>query len=83
MRMSEFWTLADEEFGRLHSRTLVRDHVVTALGDRTAEQALDAGTDPREVWFALCEDLEVPRERWWGRQETRRGRTGSSGRGRR
>jgi hypothetical protein len=26
------------------------------------------------VWLALAADLEVPRERWWGREEPARGR---------
>jgi para-aminobenzoate synthetase/4-amino-4-deoxychorismate lyase len=69
VRVSEFWTLVDEEFGRAQGRSLVRDHVVGALGHRTAEQALEAGDDPREVWLALAAELEVPRERWWGRDE--------------
>ena len=67
VRMSEFWTLVDDEFGRAQGRTLVRDHVIGALGHRTAEQALEAGEEPREVWLALVADLEVPPERWWGR----------------
>jgi hypothetical protein len=67
VRMSEFWTLVDDEFGRAQGRALVRDHVVGALGHRTAEQALEAGEEPREVWLALVADLEVPQERWWGR----------------
>jgi hypothetical protein len=67
VRMSEFWTLVDDEFGRAQGRALVRDHVVGALGHRTAEQALETGEEPREVWLALVADLEVPQERWWGR----------------
>jgi Protein of unknown function (DUF3046) len=67
MRMSEFWTLVDDEFGRAQGRALVRDHVIGTLGDRSAEQALEAGEEPREVWLALAADLEVPPERWWGR----------------
>ena len=69
MRQSEFWTLVDDEFGRGYGRTLVRDHVVGGLGHRTAEQALAQGEDPRTVWFALCEELQVPPERRWGRDE--------------
>jgi Protein of unknown function (DUF3046) len=64
--MSEFWELVDEEFGRSHSRVLVRDHVIRSLRDRTPQAALDDGTDPREVWMALCDDLEVPEGRRWG-----------------
>jgi len=74
--MSDFWVLVDGEFGAAQGRALVRDHVVGTLGHRTAEQALAAGVDAREVWFALCDDLQVPPERRWGREEGQR-----SGRG--
>jgi hypothetical protein len=74
VRQSEFWTLIDDEFGAAQGRTLVRDHVVAALDYRTAQQALDAGLDPRDVWLALAADLEVPPERWYGREEPARGR---------
>jgi hypothetical protein len=66
VRLSEFWKLVDEEFGRAQGRTLVRDHVVGTLGHRTAQQALDAGDDPREVWLALAVDQDVPEDRRWG-----------------
>ncbi len=67
MRHSEFWTLLEEEFGAAHGRALARDHVLRTLAYRTPEQALAEHVDPREVWFALCEDLDVPPERRWGR----------------
>jgi hypothetical protein len=78
--MSDFWGLVDGEFGAVQGRTLVRDHVLGALAHRTAQQALDAGDEPRAVWFALCDDLDVPPERRWGVEDaqvargTRRGR---------
>lgn len=72
MRSSEFWELMREEFGATYADTLAREHVVSALGERTPVQALDAGIDPREVWLAVCADLQVPRERWWGKQDPRR-----------
>ena len=83
--MSEFWVLVEDEFGAGPGRTLVRDHVLGALAHRTAEQALEAGEDARSVWFALCEDLQVPAERRWGREEPhgRSGRTGPTGPARR
>lgn len=40
------------------------DHVLTRLGGRTAEQAIEAGVEPRAVWRALCADFDVPREQW-------------------
>lgn len=74
MRHSEFWTLVEDEFGPAYGRTLVRDHVVGGLGHRTAQRALDAGEHPRAVWFALCDEMEVPAERRWGRDEPARRR---------
>jgi hypothetical protein len=80
MRMSEFWTLVDEEFGPGQGRALVRDHVLGSLAHRTAEQALAAGEDAREVWLALCDDLQVPPERQWGRDQAGdRGRASQRG----
>jgi hypothetical protein len=67
--MSDFWGLVDGEFGPARGRILVRDHVLGTLGHRTAEQALGEGEDPRAVWAALCDDLDVPPERRFGRDE--------------
>ena len=49
VRSSEFWELMRAEFGAAYAGTLAREHVVSQLGERTAEQALAAGIDPREV----------------------------------
>lgn len=57
----------DEEFGGSYARTLARTHVLGALGDRTAQAALDEGEAPRTVWLALCDDLDVPASRRHGR----------------
>jgi hypothetical protein len=78
--MSEFWTLVDDEFGAARGRTLVRDHVLGALGHRTPAEALDAGEEPRTVWFALCDDLDVPDERRWGPPEDRPASRAAGGR---
>lgn len=72
MRHSEFWTLVEEEFGPAHGRALVQDHVLRSLGYRTAGEALEAHEEPRTVWVALCDELDVPAERRWGRDPTRR-----------
>ncbi|NIZ92943.1 DUF3046 domain-containing protein [Kineococcus rubinsiae] len=74
MRVSEFWTLVDEEFGSAYGRSLAADHVLLALGDRTPDAALDAGEDPKVIWLALCEALDVPPERRLGRDKAARRR---------
>lgn len=68
MRLSDFWRLMDDEFGRTYARSLAADQVMAALGDRTASQALEAGARPRDVWVAVCDAMGVP--------ETRRGGAG-------
>ncbi len=64
MRLSEFRELVDAEFGTVPATSLLVDHVLTELGGRTAAQAIEDGTPPREVWRALCRDFDVPRARW-------------------
>ncbi|WP_407342390.1 DUF3046 domain-containing protein [Pengzhenrongella phosphoraccumulans] len=66
MRHREFWALVDEVFGEAYGRTLASDQVIGALGSRTAEQAIEDGDEPRTVWHALCDALEVPEARRWG-----------------
>lgn len=74
MRLSEFWTLMDEEFGATYARLLARTHVLGALGGRTADEALEAGERPRTVWIALCDDMDVPEDRRLGRDPAHRRR---------
>ena len=66
MRYREFWALVEEVFGEAYGRTLAADQVVGALGDRTAAQAIEDGVEPRSVWHALCDALDVPEARRWG-----------------
>jgi hypothetical protein len=64
MRLTEFRELVDGQFGRVRGGSLLVDHVLTNLDGRTAEQAIEDGVDPRDVWRALCADFDVPRDRW-------------------
>ena len=64
MRLTEFTELLATEFGATTADSMLIDHVLTDLGGRTAAQALESGTDPRDVWVALCRDFDVPRARW-------------------
>ena len=68
VRISDFWRLMDDEFGAAYARSLARDHVLGALGNRTPLEALESGTKPREAWLALCVDLDVPMERRLGKE---------------
>lgn len=60
MRYSQFRELMDGEFGAARASSIARDHVLTALGGRTVEQALAAGIDTREIWLAVCTAYDVP-----------------------
>jgi len=73
MRRSEFQRAVDDEFGA-RANAVVNDLVLSRVGGRTAAEAIAAGVDPREVWLALCEELDVPAERRYGvgRLEPRR-----------
>ncbi|MDR2255101.1 MAG: DUF3046 domain-containing protein [Arthrobacter sp.] len=66
MRLSEFWRLMDGEFGSASGRHLAATMALTELGSRTADEALEAGENPREVWLAVCRAKEVPEARWLG-----------------
>lgn len=66
MRHREFWALVEEVFGAVYGRTLAADQVVGALGNRTAAQAIEDGDEPRTVWHALCDALDVPEPKRWG-----------------
>lgn len=65
MKLSEFAFAIQSEFGDF-GRVLLRDLVLTRLGNRTGDEALAAGVSPRDVWLALCEAQDVPPERRHG-----------------
>lgn len=64
MRLTEFNELVTGRFGGAYGASVLVDHVLTALGGRTAAQAIEAGVEPRDVWRALCADFDVPRDEW-------------------
>ncbi|MDI6944538.1 MULTISPECIES: DUF3046 domain-containing protein [Microbacterium] len=72
MRRSEFLRAVDAEFGG-RAASLVHDLVLTGIG-RTAQEALEAGVPPRDIWEALCIETDVPpaRRHGVGRLEPRR-----------
>ena len=66
MKSSEFQRAVADEFGTLYGRSLTTDLVLGELAGRTAQQALEAGVPPREVWLALCRETGVPQSHWYG-----------------
>ncbi|PVE95884.1 MULTISPECIES: DUF3046 domain-containing protein [unclassified Microbacterium] len=73
MRRSEFLRAVETEF-QARASSLVNDLVLGALGNRTAVEALADGAPPRDIWLALCAEMDVPENRRHGvgRQEPRR-----------
>ncbi|MGB4779460.1 DUF3046 domain-containing protein [Microbacterium sp.] len=65
MRRSEFARAVDAEFGG-RGAALIADLVLAPLDDRTAAQALADGLEPREIWLALCAEMDVPESRRHG-----------------
>jgi Protein of unknown function (DUF3046) len=63
VRLTHFRELMAGEFGPVRAASLATDHVFAELNGQTVNEALEAGWDPKEVWRAVCETFEVPRER--------------------
>jgi hypothetical protein len=59
MRHTEFWQRLEHALGPGYYRSWAAQYVVPDLG-RTAQEALDAGVPPKEVWAAVWSALELP-----------------------
>jgi Protein of unknown function (DUF3046) len=64
VRLTEFNERVVLRFGSTYGASVLADHVLTGFGGRTADQAIEDGVDPRDVWRALCVDFDVPRDQW-------------------
>lgn len=60
MRHSEFHAALAEVFGDGYATSVARDIALDALDSRTAVEALADGEEPRDVWHALCDQMDVP-----------------------
>jgi hypothetical protein len=64
VRLSEFWERMEDAFGAGYARSVAQDQVLRSLGGCTAVEALadtrDDAPTVRQVWRAVCADLEVP-----------------------
>jgi len=60
LRLSELRSLADDVFGADLARTLAKELALDGLDSLTADAAIAAGVAPRDVWHALCDQMDVP-----------------------
>jgi hypothetical protein len=60
VRLTEFWTRMQEQFGAMRAESIATDQVLVELGGRSAHEALAAGEDPKTVWLAVCSAFDVP-----------------------
>ncbi|MFC6706062.1 DUF3046 domain-containing protein [Flexivirga alba] len=67
MKHSEYRRLMADEFGSAYAGVLGNSHVLQVLGNRTPDEAIVDGIKFREIWLAVCDDLQIPEERRLGR----------------
>ena len=60
MRHTEFWDRMEAALGKGYARFWAGQHVLAQLGNRTVQEALDAGMPPKAVWGAVWSALELP-----------------------
>ncbi|HEY3528014.1 MAG TPA: DUF3046 domain-containing protein [Nocardioides sp.] len=60
MRHTEFWARMESALGPAYARAWADQFVIGDLGERTAQQALDAGEPPKVVWAAVWRTLDLP-----------------------
>jgi hypothetical protein len=60
VRLQEFWSRMEQQFGSMRAQTVARDHVFGRFDGRTAVEAIDAGVPIRTVWLEICKEYEVP-----------------------
>lgn len=65
MRHSEFRERAEHVFGPELARTYARELSLVACGCVPADEAIARGVPVKEVWHALCDEMDVPMERRW------------------
>jgi hypothetical protein len=60
VRLQEFWSRMERQFGPMRAQSVSRDHVFGPLGGRTAIEAIEAGVPIRTVWLEICKEYDVP-----------------------
>jgi hypothetical protein len=59
MKLTEFWRRMQERFGVAYARSVAADYRLPELGS-TADEALAAGVEAKDVWRAVCAEFEMP-----------------------
>ncbi len=65
MRRSEFRELADHVFGPELARTYARELSLVSLDSLVADEAIEQGVPVKDVWHALCDEMDVPMNMRW------------------
>lgn len=60
MRHTEFWERMELALGIDYMRVWAETFVMSDLGRRTAQEALDDGVPPKQVWRAVWEARGLP-----------------------
>jgi Protein of unknown function (DUF3046) len=53
MRLTDFWARLEQAFGPGYAASVASDQVLSQLGGRTINEALDAGMQTADVWRAV------------------------------
>jgi Protein of unknown function (DUF3046) len=53
MRLTDFWARLEQAFGPGYATSVASDQVLSQLGGRTINEALDAGMETVDVWRAV------------------------------
>ncbi|MGC5616154.1 DUF3046 domain-containing protein [Georgenia sp. Z1491] len=70
MKRSEFAAVAREVLGEATASSYLADLTLAGVGYRTAEEALEQGYRPRDVWDAVVDELGLDAStRWHHRRE--------------
>lgn len=50
----------EDALGPAYARSWAGQYVIGELGERTANEAIDAGVPPKQVWAAVWRALDLP-----------------------
>lgn len=59
VRLTDFWERMDHVLGSAYAHSWAHDIVLADLG-QTVDEAIAAGIDTKDIWRAVCGQLDVP-----------------------